>query len=185
MFPAFGYGLEPHVTTLCQQGETSDRTQSKVATFHSKDVKLQLDVAVQRGEDKKGCPAITFKKAMRNGMVGEGLVARVELHEGESISFVLRNDIPDHITGYISTLVLDSQQHDTQSFWQNFIKQSKYKGRWREVVARSLMILKMLTYGKLLESRSVTVLLKLTGIQNRPEQSWLRQRSPSPKISAA
>lgn len=124
-----------------------------MATFHSKDVRLQLDVAVEKGEDDKGCPVISFKKVKKEGMLGEGLIARIEIHEGQAMSFILRNDIPDHITEHISTAVVDAQQHDTQSFWFNFISQSKYKGRWREVVSRSLMILKMLTYGELLSSR--------------------------------
>lgn len=148
IFPAFGYGLEPHVTTVFQPADS----ESKVATFHSKDVRLQLDVVLQQGEDGKGCPNITFKKMTKPGMVGEGLLGQVEVHEGEAISFVLRNDIPDHTTTRVSTSVLDSQQHDTQTFWHNFIGQSKYKGRWREVVARSLMILKMMTYGETLRA---------------------------------
>lgn len=145
IFPAFRYGLEPHTTTLFPNIDS----QSKVATFHGKDVRLQLDVVLQQGDDGNGCPHITFKRVKKEGMIGEGLVGRVQVHEGEAISFVLRNDIPDHITARISTSVLDSQQHDTQTFWHNFNHQSKYKGRWREVVARSLMILKMLTYGEI------------------------------------
>lgn len=81
-------------------------------------------------------------------MLGEGLVARVEIKAGQSLSFILRNDIPDHVDEIINTGILDTQQHDTQVFWQNFIAQSRYQGRWMEVVSRSLMILKMLTYGK-------------------------------------
>lgn len=153
IFPAFGYGLDPHVTTL---GQTSD-SQSKVATFHSKHAQLQLDVVRQQGDLGKGCPNIAFKKVQREGILGEGLVGQFQVHEGESISFVLRNDIPNHITKHITTSVMDSQQHDTQTFWHNFIRQSKYKGRWREVVARSLMILKMLTYGETLDYCSGTM----------------------------
>lgn len=82
-------------------------------------------------------------------MNGDGLVAKVQIREGQTVSFVLRNDLPNHITERITPLVLDAQQHDTQSFWYNFIAQSQYRGRWREVVERSLMILKMMTYGAL------------------------------------
>lgn len=120
-----------------------------MATFHSKDFKLQLDVAVEDNDDGQGGPCVTFKKVLRkDGCLGEGLVARINIREGQTVSFVLRNDIPNHITTDITPLVLDGQQHDTQSFWFNFIAQSKYRGRWMEVVTRSLMILKMLTYGK-------------------------------------
>ena len=147
IFPSFNYGRDPHETILYQERHISSDTKSKVAAFHSKDYKLQLDVALEKGEDENSCPAITFKKEKRPGTLGEGLVARIQIQEGQAISFVLRNDINNHITEHISTEVLDAQQHDTQTFWYNFISQSKYKGRWREVVSRSLMILKMMTYG--------------------------------------
>lgn len=122
--------------------------ESKVATFHSKDTKLQLDVAVDLGEDDTSQPAICFQKKSRPGMQGEGIVGRIVIHEGQAISFIIRDDKPDHVTEHITTAVVDAQQHDTQTFWYNFISQSKYTGRWREVVSRSLMILKMMTYGK-------------------------------------
>lgn len=62
------------------------------------------------------------------------------------MSFILRDDIPNHVTSDITTEVVDMQQHDTQSFWFNWVSKSSYKGRWREKVHRSLMILKLLTY---------------------------------------
>ncbi|KAM3535584.1 hypothetical protein MY4038_001063 [Beauveria bassiana] len=145
IFPAFGYGQEIHVTTIHQdtQGPVADK--SKVATFHSKDTKLQLDVVAESANGKNR-PNITFTKQQRNGMLGEGLVARVEIRAGEALSFVVRNDIDNHVDEIVTTELLDMQQHDTQVFWQDFIAQSKYTGRWVEVVSRSLMILKMLTY---------------------------------------
>lgn len=148
IFPAFGYGSDEHVTTLVRKRHTCVDQVSKIATFHSRDTKLQLDVAVEMGENETSCPIIEFQKIQHPEMLGEGLVARIRIEEGQTISFVLRKDIPDHVTEHITTLVLDAQQHATQSFWYNFISQSKYKGRWREVVSRSLMILKMMTYGK-------------------------------------
>src|SRR4051812_23316473 len=90
--------------------------------------------------------AVTFEKVQRPGMAGEGVVGHVTIQEGQAVSFIIRNDITNHITENITTMVLDSQQHDTQSYWYNWISKSQYKGRWREVVARSLLILKLLTY---------------------------------------
>lgn len=91
-------------------------------------------------------PSVTFEKVRRRGMKGEGVVARVTLQEGQSISFILRQDLPSHVTPNITMAVLDSQQHDTQHFWHNWLSKCRYKGAWREVVFKSLMILKMLTY---------------------------------------
>ncbi|GAO16125.1 hypothetical protein UVI_02040200 [Ustilaginoidea virens] len=177
IFPAFGYGLEHHVTTLCSPSDS----ESKIATFHSKDVKLQVDVAVQEGDCGKGCTSVKFKKATKEGIAGEGLVARIKIHEGEAISIVLRNDLPNHITGYISALELDTKQHDTQMFWHQYIRQSKYKGRWREVVARSLMILKLMTYeptGAIVASPTFSIPEDIGGVRNWDYRySWVRDSS--------
>lgn len=124
-----------------------ENRQSKTVTFRTKDIKLQLDVIIDRGEeDATTCPSVRFKKEKKEGMLGEGVVAKLHIEEGQAISFVLRDDVDNHVTETITTQVLDSQQHDTQSYWYNWISKSKYKGRWREVVSRSLMILKLLTY---------------------------------------
>jgi hypothetical protein len=136
------------VTTLTQATHCATDAKSLAATFRSKDTQLQLDVAIEKGENETSCPLITFRKEKRPGVNGEGLVASIRIEEGQTVSFVLRNDIEHHVTENITVDVLDAQQHATQSFWYNFIGQSNYKGRWREVVSRSLMILKMMTYGE-------------------------------------
>jgi len=92
------------------------------------------------------CPRVAFRKVQRAGMKGEGVVASVTLQDGQSISFILRRDIPKHVTTAITTTILDSQQHDTQQYWYSWLSKSCYKGAWREVVFRSLMLLKLLTY---------------------------------------
>jgi hypothetical protein len=122
-------------------------TESKTVTFASQNLKLQLDVTIDHGDETvENCPAVDFKKVKRPHMLGEGIVAHIHLDEGQAISFVLRDDIPNHVTQEVTTSVLDTQQHDTQDYWYKWISKSKYKGRWREVVSRSLMILKLLTY---------------------------------------
>lgn len=120
---------------------------SKVLEFNSKDIHLQLDVTIDHGEeDSESCPVVNFEKVKKEHMLGEGVKARIRLQEGQAVSFILRNYLPDHITRNITTQILDQQQHDTQSFWYNWISKTKYKGRWREVVCRSLLVLKLLTY---------------------------------------
>ncbi|OPB41934.1 GH15 alpha-glycosidase (Glucoamylase and related glycosyl hydrolases) [Trichoderma guizhouense] len=178
IFPAFGYGLHPHETTLLRPTHTSEDRESKIGTFHSQDVKLQLDVAVDMGHHY---PDITFQKVKKEAMLGEGLVSRFTLTAGQSISFILRNDIPDHIAEVITDEIVDHQQHDTQMFWYNFITQSKYKGRWREVVARSLMILKLLTYeptGAIIAAPTFSLPEDIGGVRNWDYRfSWVRDSS--------
>lgn len=149
MFPAFDYARKSHSTTILQQDGPSNQPHSKIVTFQSEDgvEKMQLDLSIDCGANESmAAPSVDFKKLRRDGMMGEGVVARVTLQEGQSISLILRQDLPNHITTNITTAVLDSQQHDTQLFWQNWLSKCRYKGAWREVVFKSLIILKMLTY---------------------------------------
>ncbi|KAM0514246.1 hypothetical protein ACHAPE_007083 [Trichoderma viride] len=180
IFPAFNYGRDSHETTLLQETHTPEHRESKIGTFHSKDVKLQLDVAVDKG-DGHNCGQMTFEKVKKDGMLGEGIVSHFTLRAGQSVSFVLRNDIPNHITEVITDAVVDSQQHDTQTFWYNFISQSKYKGRWREVVSRSLMILKLLTYeptGAIIAAPTFSLPEDVGGVRNWDYRySWVRDSS--------
>ncbi|KAL6898139.1 glycoside hydrolase family 15 protein [Trichoderma evansii] len=180
IFPAFGYGRDAHQTTLLRETHSPEHRESKIGTFHSKDVKLQLDVAVDK-EDVHNCGDMKFQKVKKDEMLGEGIVSRFTLRAGQSVSFILRNDIPNHITEVITDAVLDSQQHDTQTFWYNFISQSKYKGRWREVVSRSLMILKLLTYeptGAIIAAPTFSLPEDVGGVRNWDYRySWVRDSS--------
>jgi GH15 family glucan-1,4-alpha-glucosidase len=104
-----------------------------------------LDVTIDRGEDEL-TPIVRFEKAEKDGLLSPGVISHIELSEGQAISFILRENIDNHNTQEITTEVIEKQQHDTQAYWFNWISKSKYKGRWREIVSRSLLILKLLTY---------------------------------------
>lgn len=125
----------------------STDTESKTVTFHSKGEKLQLDVVIDSHDELSDeDPVLTFEKVQRDEMKGAGVHTSITLREGQGVSFILRRDIPDHVTEVITTQIVDAQQHDTQMFWFHWLSKAHYKGSWREVVSRSLMILKMLTY---------------------------------------
>lgn len=147
MFPAFDYARQEHTVHLHIPTREHGEPESKTVSFHSKDVKLQLDVTVDKGDDTvDSCPFVEFKQVQRGDMLSPGVVAHIRLVQGQQISFVLRDDIPNHVTQDVTTKILDARQYDTMNFWSKWLNKSKYKGRWREVVSRSLMILKLLTY---------------------------------------
>lgn len=114
-------------------------------------------------------------------MLSEGVVAHITLEEGQAVSFTLRDDNDAHVTDDITTADLDKQQHDTQTYWYNWISKCKYKGRWREVVARSLMILKLLTYeptGAIVAAPTFSVPEEISGPRNWDYRySWVRDSS--------
>ncbi|KAK1980316.1 family 15 glycosyl hydrolase [Colletotrichum cereale] len=178
IFPAFQYATEAHVATIVEPYHTTG-SPSKAVIFHSEHYKMQLDVIVDA--ESETAPTVTFRKEKRDGMLGEGVVAHLEIEEGHAISFVLRNDIPNHVTENITTAVLDSQQHDTATYWYNWISKSKYKGRWREVVNRSLMLLKMMTYeptGAIIAAPTFSIPEDIGGVRNWDYRfSWVRDSS--------
>ncbi|KAG4035300.1 hypothetical protein MFRU_001g00710 [Monilinia fructicola] len=182
IFPAFNYARDEHDLEILMPEHPPGALESKTVTFASKDMKLQLDVTIDRGEENsESCPPLIFRRLRQKEGKGDGVVANIRLQEGQAISFVLRDDIPNHITRDVTTEILDTQQHDTQRFWSNWIGQSKYTGRWREVVARSLMILKLLTYeptGAIIAAPTFSIPEDIGGVRNWDYRySWVRDSS--------
>ncbi|KAK8056128.1 Six-hairpin glycosidase-like protein [Apiospora rasikravindrae] len=182
IFPAFGYAREPHETKILRPVVKSEDHSSKTVTFSSQSLKLQLDVTIDKGENESDiCPSVIFKKEARPGMAGEGVVAKILITEGKAVSFILREDSEQHVTENITTAVVDKQQNDTQSFWFNWLSKSTYKGGWREVISRSLMILKMLTYeptGAIVAAPTFSIPEDIGGGRNWDYRcSWVRDSS--------
>lgn len=69
------------------------------------------------------------------------------LEHGESLSFVMEatpTDEPGFVPRDLEHYT-NAAFHDTVAFWQEWVESSTYKGRWREVVLRSAITLKLLT----------------------------------------
>lgn len=141
VFPAFNYAQDSHTTEIIKTDDDAQR----IVHFRSENLSLELIATIDCGDDAP-CPELTLSKKHIDGCsLGEGVTATINLKEGQSVSFVLR-DLEEKNKESVSTALLDQVQKDTSVYWFNWISKSKYKGRWREVVSRSLMILKMLTY---------------------------------------
>lgn len=145
VFPAFNYAQDSHTTEVVPSKGVSKDESQQIVHFRSEKQSLELVATIDCG-DESPCPVLAFtKKHIEGCSLGDGVTATINLKEGQSVSFVLR-DLEEHDQESISTPLLDQVQKDTSVYWFNWISKSKYKGRWREVVNRSLMILKMLTY---------------------------------------
>ncbi|MEU0496848.1 glycoside hydrolase family 15 protein [Mycobacterium sp. NPDC006124] len=72
--------------------------------------------------------------------------AKVELSQGDSALFVLEmldgDDLPSSNAVDLTDDLLDA----TTSYWRAWLRQSRYVGRWREMVHRSAITLKLLTH---------------------------------------
>jgi len=69
------------------------------------------------------------------------------LHQGESLTFFLEYLETKNGEQLLSTPESgDEAFQNTSAFWQRWLSQCQYDGRWREVVHRSALTLKLLTY---------------------------------------
>jgi GH15 family glucan-1,4-alpha-glucosidase len=76
---------------------------------------------------------------------GDGLRATFTLREGESGRGVILESMGGEPRA-IPAGQLDRMATDTGAYWKDWLGRSTYQGRWREMVNRSAMTLKLLTY---------------------------------------
>ncbi|KAI9829275.1 MAG: hypothetical protein M1826_005739 [Phylliscum demangeonii] len=179
IFPAFDYARAGHRTELLKRKDPY----STAAIFRSDKHDMQLDVTIDCGdaEDAVSCPQVLFRKETREKMLGPGVVATLRLEEGQAVSFILQDCTPEKSDERLTSEIMDRAEQDTQCYWSDWIGQSTYKGRFREVVERSLMLLKMLTYeptGAIIAAPTFSLPEDFGGSRNWDYRfSWVRDSS--------
>jgi GH15 family glucan-1,4-alpha-glucosidase len=120
LHPAFNYARDPHKVELVRGG----------AVFRSATRSFEL-TTVQPLQVKA-----------ENGAVQ----ATITLKQGERATFVIRplndNELGEPVTEEIERDLMRQTVH----FWHNWLSKCTYKGRWREMVYRSALTLKLLTF---------------------------------------
>ena len=125
--PRFDYGRKPHTLELSEHG----------GVFRSDDLELTLHGIAPEGFSLTGS-GITLER------VGDGVRWTRTLREGEIGGVVLESmgGTPHRVTPEQA----DRLQEETERFWRGWLARSSYAGRWREMVDRSAITLKLLTY---------------------------------------
>jgi GH15 family glucan-1,4-alpha-glucosidase len=123
--PRFDYGRAKHTLEVSDAG----------AVFRSDGMNLVLHTEGRRSPGEGGA---VVERA------GDGLRATVTLREGQTGGLVLES-----MGGKPRALPpgeIDRLADDTSAYWKDWLRRSTYTGRWREVVTRSAMTLKLMTY---------------------------------------
>src|SRR5919205_3871472 len=76
----------------------------------------------------------------------EGVHAEFSLEAGQSVTFVLEQVPRGYVPRRYSEEETGEAYERTIAFWRKWLSQSRYRGRWREMVQRSALTLKLLTY---------------------------------------
>ena len=126
-------------------------------------------------------PGLSLRLATTVGLRrdGDGVAGEFVLGEGESTTFVLRqcpgDDMEPSCPG---TEEAELGFRDTVAFWQRWLSQCAYQGRWREMVHRSALVLKLLTYkptGALVAAPTTSLPEHIGGKRNWDYRyTWLR-----------
>jgi GH15 family glucan-1,4-alpha-glucosidase len=125
--PAFDYARETHEVELHPHG----------VLFRSPTLALALEGAISK---TMGGTTPTLQRLQ------SGVRATFELHEGQSQAFVLERVMQDHICRPYPERETTAALEATVAYWRAWLHQSRYRGRWREMVNRSALTLKLLTY---------------------------------------
>jgi GH15 family glucan-1,4-alpha-glucosidase len=181
VFPAFNYAQDKHTTEIANMCKTGQGHGPQRVIFKSKDLSLELNATIDCGEEPEiVCPRVVFEKSPEPQDLGVGVTANFTLNEGQAVSFILR-DADDHSPDIIETAQVQELQTSTQKYWARWIGQSKYMGRWEEVVTRSLLLLKMLTFepsGAIVAAPTFSLPEDFGGSRNWDYRySWVRDAS--------
>jgi GH15 family glucan-1,4-alpha-glucosidase len=123
--PAFNYGRDKHTLEIVAEG----------ARFSSPKLRLALG------------SSISLQKFSRDGTEDNGVAVEFTLDEGQTQSFELHG-LAQGVREQIGVAEQESEKlfHDTIHFWRQWIGKCTYRGRWREMVHRSALLLKLLTF---------------------------------------
>jgi GH15 family glucan-1,4-alpha-glucosidase len=116
--PRFNYGRDPHTTVFHENG----------VVFRSEGMSLALESATP----------LT--------LTDTGVTCEITLSPGESVTFVLERVTEDYVPRPYSENETREAFDRTIEYWRRWLSKSRYQGRWREVVHRSALTLKLLTY---------------------------------------
>jgi GH15 family glucan-1,4-alpha-glucosidase len=124
--PRFDYGRAKHTMDLSEHG----------VVFESGGMQLTMHASGRRNPSDP-----EFAKPLPHG---DGLMLSVVMHENQVGGIVL--ETMGGQPRAIRPAEISRLSDDTGRFWRNWLNQSTYQGRWREMVSRSAMTLKLMTY---------------------------------------
>ena len=131
-------------------------------------------------ESATGC-AFVLRSSAPLSVAGGDAVATVSLRTGESVSFVLEEARPGRPLASARRDYVPARFKWTNDFWRRWVGRSSYRGRWREVVNRSALTLKLLTsaaHGSMVAAPTFGLPEKPGGARNWDYRyTWVRDAS--------
>jgi GH15 family glucan-1,4-alpha-glucosidase len=122
------------------------------------------------------CPPLALYSTVSLQKQSQDAISNFTLRAGERVTFVFGGVRPQGQQPEMEFIEL--RFHETARFWKGWIAQSKYKGRWREMVNRSALMLKLLIsreHGSIVAAPTFSLPEQLGGPRNWDYRfTWLR-----------
>src|SRR5215469_2356573 len=123
-----------------------------------------------------GCSPISLYSTVAMERESQDVISEFSLQAGETATFLLG---PVCAGAQHPRMELVGERFlDTAQFWKSWISQSNYKGRWREMVQRSALVLKLLisrTHGSVIAAPTFSLPESIGGVRNWDYRfTWLR-----------
>ncbi|KAF7587725.1 hypothetical protein BBP40_006832 [Aspergillus hancockii] len=146
VFPAFDYARGKHTARWIANDPSNEQAKQLVFEGSSQSLKLNIHNSSTAVEGTSSTPIVTADLEERPSSNGPGLLMKLRLVAGQSVTFILhdREDpLPERssLGSYLSSI-----EHSTADYWAEWIGRCTFRGRYREQVERSLLVLKLLTY---------------------------------------
>jgi GH15 family glucan-1,4-alpha-glucosidase len=151
-YPAFNYALETHETSISEKG----------ASFHTPGLSMGLASTIPLDKNERG--TLSEFEIKEDGETAVFVLHKIKKGEGCTISY--------------SSEQADNRFRNTIDYWRNWLSKSQYKGRWREMVHRSVLILKLLTFeptGAIVAAPTCSLPEGIGGVRNWDYRyTWIR-----------
>ena len=153
--PAFNYARDTHTLELSERG----------AVFGHPELSLGLFSSVPLEEDSHGGVSSTFTL------------------QQDHWAYFLLESTGEQVSGppHLSHAQYQKILQDTKDYWRTWLAQCRYQGRWREMVQRSALTLKLLTYaptGAIVAAPTTSLPESMGGERNWDYRyTWLRDSS--------
>jgi GH15 family glucan-1,4-alpha-glucosidase len=132
------------------------------------------------GRAGAGALALRLRSSVPMEIIDGAAVAEFTLHADESASFVLEVATEEPSPSAHPDYVADAFK-ETVNFWRRWITRSTYTSRWREMVNRSVLVLKLLTsreHGSILAAPTFGLPEQIGGSRNWDYRyTWIRDSS--------
>jgi GH15 family glucan-1,4-alpha-glucosidase len=131
---------------------------------------------ISRGNDKT---ALRLRSTVPLRVENGAAHAEFTLRADQNAAFVLENaasESPSTAEDYVP-----ESFKETMNFWRDWVRHSRYRGRWREIVNRSALTLKLLTsarYGSIVAAPTFGLPEQIGGVRNWDYRyTWIRDAS--------